>query len=139
MELEQVSELTKFHATEALLLERAELHKLVDFFWQHLPYTRDEVYQIISTSLSVPNIHISDMTTEQIREVATTFHQKLSEFAPCSICRHARLTDYGIYACDSPIGAYWKQPDSITGKCNQYVPRDLPSKRSNKSGSKQTN
>ena len=138
-EKEPVSEVTRFHATEALLLERAELHRLVDFFWQYLPYTRDEVYQMISTSLSVPDIHISDMSSEQIREVATTFHQKLSEYAPCQSCKHARLTGYGIYVCNSSIGAYWKQTDSITGKCTQYVPRDLPSKGSDKSGSEQKN
>lgn len=130
MEQEQVSELTKFHATEALLLERAELHKLVDFFWQSQPYTRDVIYQMISTSLSVPSIHISDMTTEQIREVATFFHNKLSESAPCASCSHARLTNYGVYKCNCEQGAYWERPDNAQRKCDYYVPRDLPSEGS---------
>ena len=34
---------SNFHTTENLLIERARLHGLVDFFWQHLPYTRDDV------------------------------------------------------------------------------------------------
>lgn len=127
---EPVSELTKFHVTEALLLERAELHKLVDFFWQYLPYTRDDVYRMMSASLSVSDAHISDMTTEQIREVAKAFHNKLSAYAPCASCKHARLTRYGIYACGCKEGAYWKRADIATRKCNNYVPRDLPSQGS---------
>ena len=126
MVLEQVSEATKFHVTEALLLERAKLHGLVDYFWKVLPNTRDEVYQMISASLSVPDIHISDMTTEQIREVAKTFQEKLYLFAPCANCKNSRFTDYGMYLCNKSEGAYWERSDNVHRKCDYYVPRDIP-------------
>ena len=118
-----MSEVTRFHVTEALLLERAELHQLVDYFWKVLPHTRDEIYKEIAASLSVPDIHISDMTTEQIEEVATTFHAKLWPYAPCKDCAYSHLTSYGIYRCYSSEGPYWERPDNINRRCDYFVPR----------------
>ena len=117
-----MSEATKFHVTEALLLERAALHRLVDYFWKVLPHTRDEIYKEMAASLSVPEIHISDMTSEQIKEIARTFQEKLSCYAPCRDCAHARETSYGMYACNR-CQPYWERPNNAFRRCDFYVPR----------------
>jgi hypothetical protein len=133
-EKQQVSKVTKFHTTEALLLERAQLHRLVDYFWKVLPNTRDAVYKEMATSLSVPEIHISDMDTEQIKVVAEGFQSKLDGFAPCAECRYGHLTSYGLWKCLHPKGegAYWNRPDNAHRRCD-YVQGDIPSKGSDKS------
>lgn len=118
-----MSEATKFHVTEALLVERAELHRLVDYFWKVLPHTRDEVYKEIAASLYGEIVHISDMTTEQIKEVATAFHEKLWPYAPCKDCAHSHLTEYGVFRCYSGKGPYWERPDNIHRRCDYFVPR----------------
>lgn len=129
-DLQQVSRVTKFHTTEALLLERAQLHRLVDYFWQVLPNTRDEIYREMAASLSVPEIHISDMDTDQIKVVAEVFQAKLAELAPCAECRYGHLTSYGLWKCLHPKGeeAYWNRPDNAHRRCD-YVSRDLSTER----------
>ena len=129
-----MSKVTRFHTTEALLLERAQLHQLVDYFWQVLPNTRDEIYKEMATSLSVPEIHISDMTTDQIKVVAEGFQSKLAELAPCAECRYGHLTNYGLWKCLHPKGegAYWNRPGNAHRRCD-FVQRDLSSKGSHKS------
>jgi len=129
-----VSEATKFHATEELLIERAQLHRLVDYFWQVLPNTRDEVYAEMAASLSVPAIHISDMTTEQIKVVAEGFQNKLAGLAPCADCRYGRTTAYCLLLCTHPQGegAYWNRPDNAHRRCD-YVQGDFPTEGSDQS------
>ena len=124
---QQVSETTKFHTTEALLIERAKLHELVDYFWVILPHTRDDVYQMIATSLAVSDVHISDMDTDQIRQVAEFFHNKLAEWAPCETCKHGRRTSFGVYQCPYP---YWCRPENSHRKCDYFVPRNISSEGS---------
>ena len=129
-DLQQVSRVTKFHTTEALLLERAQLHRLVDYFWQVLPNTRDEIYREMAASLSVPEIHISDMDTDQIKVVAEVFQAKLAGLAPCADCRYGHLTSYGLWKCLHPKGeeAYWNRPDNAHRRCD-HVSRDLSTER----------
>ena len=120
---------SKFHTTEDLLIERARLHGLVDFFWQQMPLTRDSVYQEISAILHIDNAHISDLNSQQIKEVAEKFHKYLDPIAPCSNCKHSHKTSYGIMLCNHPKGhgAYWLNDDSKSSeRCSLNVPGHIP-------------
>jgi len=124
-----VSLKSNFHTTEDLLIERARLHGLVDFFWQHLPYTRDDVYQRISTILHTEDAHISDLNTEQIKQIAQRFQEYLADLAPCMSCKHGHQTPYGVYMCNNPDmhGAYWlNTANAVPERCKLYVPGHIP-------------
>ena len=131
---------TNFHTTENLLLERKKLHELVDYFWQKMPYTRDAIYARISDLLGVPHAHISDMTTEQIKAVATSFQESLEEVAPCSSCLYRLSTTYGITYCQHQKmkGAYWLGMPNGPERCKAYVPVNIPKQGCRKSGSGKT-
>ena len=114
---------TSFRTTEELLIERAQLHGLVDYFWQVLPNTRDDIYREMSTILCVDDAHISDLGSEQIAIVAEYFHNKLADIAPCSKCMHSHTTSYGLRLCKHADGhgAYWLQPQSaLAERCKLY-------------------
>ena len=128
---------TAFHTTESLLLERKQLHYLIDFFWQRLPYTRAEVYARISSLLHMTEAHVSDLNTGQIRKVAASFQKDLEDVAPCQSCKFRHKTDYGINRCTHPEmgGAYWLNPTGSTGRCQKYVQARVSKKRPSKQGS----
>ena len=122
---------SSFHTTDELLIERAQLHELVDFFWKYLPYTRDEIYQKMSTLLCIKDAHISDMSTEQIVQIAKAFHQELHQQAPCVQCKYQRATSYGIMMCNHPDmeGAFWKKKENAyVERCPCYDARNIPIK-----------
>lgn len=125
---------TSFHTTESLLVERQQLHYLIDYFWQKLPNTRDAVYARISKVLGIQDAHVSDLTTEQIKRVAASFQQSLEEVAPCSKCKFRHKTAYGITKCLHPGmgGAYWLNPEGSITRCKHYVQAPVSHKRSNK-------
>lgn len=120
---------TKFKSTETLLFEREELHKLVDFFWKHWDYTRDQVYDMIRRALhSEEIVHISDMSEEQIRTVARTFQRILSRrhLAPCRNCEHClRETQYGMFVCEKAGDDkyYWNTHNAqqLLEPCKEHV------------------
>ena len=123
---------SNFHTTENLLIERARLHGLVDFFWKYLPYTRDYVYQRISTILHIDDAHISDLNTEQIKQIAQQFQEDLADLAPCTSCKYGYQTPYGICMCSNPDvhGAYWLNPSNvIPERCKLYVQGHIPSEK----------
>ena len=132
-----MSSKTNFHTTEDLLVERKRLHELVDFFWQKLPYTRDEIYDKMSDLLGVEDAHISDMTTEQIQKIAAAFQKELEAAAPCYCCLYRLPTSYGIMRCQHKEmrGAYWNGPVDGTTRCKHHVPVNLSAKRQEQSGS----
>ena len=121
---------SQFHTTEDLLIERAQLHGLVDFFWQQLSHTRDEVYQRISTILCIADAHISDLTSEQIKTVAEDFQEALADKAPCHSCKYGHKTSYGLYKCvhKDGCGAFWNKPENaLAERCPLYVSGHIPS------------
>ena len=122
---------TAFHTTESLLVERKQLHYLIDFFWQKLPNTRDAVYARVSKILGMHDAHVSDLTSDQIKCVAVSFQKSLSEIAPCSECQYGRKTSYDIWKCLHPSmgGAYWLNPEGIITRCKYHVPASVPDKR----------
>ena len=134
-----MSSQSRFHTTPDLLIEREQLHQLVDFFWQVLPNTRDEIYRKMSAFLCVDDAHISDLDSQQIRIVASKFQKELKSLAPCSKCKYHRQTSYGILMCNHRLGcgAFWQQPESkLGGKCKYYVSRHLSVKRRKQSRSR---
>lgn len=98
-----MSILTNFKVTEELLLERRQLHDLVDLQWQCGHRTRSEVYAIIAEVLGSSDVvHISDMSTPMISTVARKFQQLLEDedIAACSRCKHAgSVTNIGLIRC----------------------------------------
>jgi len=124
-----VSLRSQFHTTEDLLIERAQLHGLVDFFWKHLSHTRDEVYQKISTILCIADAHISDLTSEQIKTVAESFQEDLANIAPCKSCKYGHKTSYGLIKCvhKDGHGAFWLKPDNaLAERCSLYDEGHIP-------------
>ena len=65
-----MSRKTDFQTTETLLFERDALHGLVDTLWKDNVLNRTGVYHILSETLGKPDVHISDMSSEEMRKLA---------------------------------------------------------------------
>lgn len=92
---------TKFLATEDLLFERDALHGLVDTLWKDYVLNRDGVYKIMSDALGKPNVHISDMTTEEMAKVVDVVQPMVARHLKriCHCCKNGYKSTLGLYRC----------------------------------------
>ena len=95
---------TKFYSTEVLSFEREMLHKMIDTLWKNGCMSRDDVYLAMSDLLKKPNVHISDMTTEEMEKVVKAFQPLVARNLKriCFCCKHGYKGALGIYWCEIP-------------------------------------
>ena len=107
---------TKFLSTEHLLFEREALHGLVDTLWKDHILTRDAVYAIMSETLGKPDVHISDMTSEEMRLIVEKMQPMVAKHLNriCHCCKHGYKSTLGLYCCGiiGRLSLTWKE------KCN---------------------
>lgn len=118
-----VTQKTSFLATENLLYEREALHGLVDTLWKTGCVNCTCVYEMMSEATGKPNIHISDMTSEDMAKVVQKIQPMVAKHLNriCHCCKHGYKSTLGLYRCDF-TGHF-----SLTNEeeCNAFAGNDL--------------
>lgn len=70
-----------------LLRVRTSLHKFIDPMWESGRRSRDSIYKEMSEVLG-REAHISEMSLEEMSEIADYFLHKDRDFWPCHECAH---------------------------------------------------
>ena len=116
-----MSKQTHFQATPILLSEREALHGLVDTLWKRMALTRNEVYQEMGRILGKPEVHISDMSEDEMRKVVTDMQPKVAKCLQrnCFDCKHGYPSTIGLYRCgySGEFSLTYKEEDccAVTG------------------------
>lgn len=114
---------TNFLSTEVLLFEREALHGLVDTLWKDNVLTRDAVYAIMSETLGREDVHISDMTSEEMEKIVQKMQPMVAKHLNriCHCCKHGYKHSLGLYMCDltGNFSLTYKEP------CNAIASYDL--------------
>ena len=96
-----MSQKTHFQATPTLLFEREALHGLVDTLWKRMVLTRNEVYEEMGLILGRKDVHISDMSEDDMRKVVKVMQPKVANclHMNCLNCEHGYPSTIGLYRC----------------------------------------
>ena len=118
-----MSQKTNFRTTPHLLFEREALHGLVDTLWQDGVLNRNGVYQIMAETLGKDSVHISDMTTEEMKQIVQKMQPMVAKHLNriCHCCKHGYPSTLGLYVCEC-TGKF-----SLTNKepCNAFAGDDF--------------
>ena len=109
-----MSRKTDFQTTETLLFERDALHGLVDTLWKDNVLNRTGVYHILSETLGKPDVHISDMSSEEMQKVVERMQPMVAKHLNriCHCCKHGYKSTLGLYRCGltGNFSLTWKEP-----------------------------
>ena len=118
-----MSQKTNFQTTPRLLFEREALHGLVDTLWQDGVLNRKGVYAIMAETLQKDEVHISDMTTEEMEKIVQRMQPMVAKHLNriCHCCKLGYPSTLGLYVC-SYTGKF-----SLTNKepCNAFAGDDV--------------
>lgn len=118
-----MSRKTNFRTTSSLLFEREALHGLVDTLWQDGVLNRKGVYALMAETLQKDEVHISDMSTEEMEKIVQRMQPMVAKHLNriCHCCKHGYKGALGLYICEC-TGKF-----SLTNKepCNAFAGDDL--------------
>lgn len=97
-----MSKQTHFQATQNLLSDREALHNLVDTAWRRKALTRGEIYAMMGHLLDKDEVHISDMTEDEMRKIVEWFQPYVAHMLGriCHCCKHGYKSSLGLYRCE---------------------------------------
>ena len=95
----------------------------MDTLWQDGVLNRNGVYHIMAETLGKDSVHISDMTTEEMKQIVQKMQPMVAKHLNriCHCCKHGYPSTLGLYVCEC-TGKF-----SLTNKepCNAFAGDDF--------------